>query len=250
MAEVAGMLKSLKIEADATVVIHSGLLSLGILEGGVSGLFNCIREVLGHRATLVMPAFTLGFGGSREWDYNYSRSEVGALTEFMRKCPGVIRTIHPFHSVCALGPHASQFAACTSTSSFGVGSPFQLLYDLSGYNLSIGTEFEGGTTYLHHTEEMRQVPYRYYKEFPGSVRRQDGELDGRTFRMYARIMTDRYQYVNNWKRVWDVLHGDGLFQLSMLSKAKIYLSRIRMVHERFDRLLLTDPFFAADISAI
>ena len=43
------------------------------------------------------------------------------------------------------------------------------LLDLDAYNLSLGTELVGGGTYLHHTEEVCQVPYRHYKLFPGDV---------------------------------------------------------------------------------
>ena len=243
------VLRSFNIERDATVMIHSGLLPFGTIEGGVAGLYECIRDALGEDITLVMPTFTLSFGTSRAWHFFRSRSEVGALTEFMRTQNGVIRTVHPFHSVCVTGPHKKEFSHCDNLSSFGIGSPFQVLYDLNAYNLSIGTKFEGGATYLHHTEETRQVPYRYYKDFPGKIVLESGQLDTRTYRFYARIIADRYEYINNWGRVWSVFTSEGHFKLRMLSKAKIYLSSIKQVHDRFESLLLADPFFAADISS-
>jgi aminoglycoside 3-N-acetyltransferase len=238
----------LGVKTGQTLIVHSSLLRFGVLEGGAKGVYQLLLEMLGPNGTLVMPAFTFAYGSSRIWDYHSTKSETGALTEFMRKQPDVIRTIHPFHSVVVQGSLRDEFGKCQQLSSFGRGSPFDLLHQAGAYNLSLGTDFEGGATFLHHTEEVRQVPYRMNKEFPGEVHLADGTLDPRTFRMFVRAIEPEYEYVNNWNRVWEALQQEQVFQVEDLQGAPVMLSHIPTAHAAFDRLLLANPFFAAEIS--
>lgn len=243
LKEVAAIVSGFRLPRAPLVMIHSSLLPLGVVEGGAAGLYTCLRETLGPDATIVMPTFTLSFGRSRRWSYHGSRSETGALTEHLRLHEGVVRTVHPFHSVCIDGPLRDVFGSCNATSSFGDGSPFAVLHDADAWNLSIGTEF--ASTYLHHTEETLQVPYRYYKPFPGEVLGRDGTQDPREFRMYARLITDTYEFENVWERAWDALSS--CFRVRTLDRGggKFMLSRIREGHAALARLLQRNPFAIA-----
>lgn len=245
LKEFSDVLRTLEFPREPVVIVHSSLLRLGVVEGGVRGVYGCLMEALGSDATLVMPAFSLGYGESRVWDYRTTPSDAGALTEHMRKLPEALRTVHPFHSVSVVGKHRDAFAACDSLASFGPGSPFALLYEMGALNLSIGTDFIGGATFLHHTEEVLQVPYRAYKDFPGTVRDRDGCILDKTFSMYARIIADKYMYDNAWDHVWADLNAEGLFARRKLHIAPIFLSHIRETHDAFAARILANPFYCA-----
>ncbi|MDO8605357.1 MAG: AAC(3) family N-acetyltransferase [Phaeospirillum sp.] len=242
LADIRDALESLEIPRDRVVFIHSGMIKFGLLEGGSAGLLDVLRDVLGPDATLVMPAFTLSFGRSRVWHAADSKSEMGVFTEFFRTQPGVKRNIHPFHSVCAQGPLADAVVAGLCPSSFGPGSAYDRLYDLDALNLSIGTEFVGGATYLHMGEERARVPYRFMKEFPGEVRDATGGLIDMTFTMYARTMTDEYEYDTDWSLWWDELTEHGCFRTADLKGAMFCLSEIKKTLGVFETLILADPF--------
>ena len=47
----------------------------------------------------------------------------------------------------------------------------------------LGAEFIGGATFYHHTEEVCEVPYRKYKNFPGKVYDHNDKLVNKTFKM-------------------------------------------------------------------
>ena len=235
----------LGIPPSSTVMIHSSLLKFGIIENGIEEILKCIMDSLAGDATILMPAFTFGFSDTRYWSAKNTKSEMGALTEYFRKQDGTIRTIHPFHSVVAYGAHAKDFATCNSLSSFGSGSPFEKLLELDAYNLSLGTEFIGGATFVHHTEEVCQVPYRYYKEFPGEVYDMDKTKVNKVFMMYVREITKTYQYENNWDKVFNDLCKEGCFLIDSLNGAKIILSSIKKTHRTLGQFIDSDSMYAA-----
>lgn len=245
LLEIGNALGELSIPQNRVVMVHSSLLKFGLIEGGTAGVLATLRDALGTDATIVMPSFTFGFGRSRVWRAKDTPSEVGALSEYFRKNVATTRSIHPFHSVTAVGPLARDVTEGVCKSSFGVTSAFQKLYDLGAMNLSLGTEFIGGATYLHVGEEQLKVPYRFMKPFPGEVRDMNGQLVDVTFEMYCREMTETYEYDNVWDGCWDDLNNLGLFKVTHLKGAMLSLSNIRETLDAFKGFLNEDPYYCA-----
>jgi aminoglycoside 3-N-acetyltransferase len=243
--EMLEAIRQLEIPQNRVVIIHSSLLKFGLIEGGAAGAYSCISNALGPEATIVMPAFTWSYGRTRQWDARNTRSEVGALTEYFRKTIATNRSIHPFHSVCAAGPLAESITSEICLSSFGYNSAFQKLYDLDALNLSVGTEFIGGATYLHLGEEYLRSPYRFMKPFPGEVKDMMGEVLDVTFEMYVREITDIYEYDNVWEDCWKDLNSKGLFTLSYLRGSMLALSEVRKTLDTFMGFLGKDPYYCA-----
>ena len=71
-----------------------------------------------------------------------------------------------FYSLSFAGPKAKDFAIFQNRSSSGIGSPFDQLYEKGAFSTALGTGLVGGATFLHYAEEMAQVSYCFYKEFP------------------------------------------------------------------------------------
>jgi len=245
LADLAAALGRLQLPRDHVYMVHSSLLRFGLIEGGLAGVMACLQRQLGEQATILMPAFSFAFGRTRQWDYHASKAETGALCEYFRKLPGTRRTLHPFHSLSVAGPLAARFQACDSLSSFGPGSPFALLHALGAINIGLGTELEGGATFLHHAEELARVPYRFYKDFPGERRGERGELLPPTCKMYVREIGDGHSYLNRWDHVWQDFLSDGLVRLQRLNGAKVFALDIPAAHARFSQRLAADPYYCA-----
>jgi aminoglycoside 3-N-acetyltransferase len=123
-----------------------------------------LLEFCGKNRTLVMPTFVLG-GRSydketyfRDHIYNVKRtpSEMGLLTEVFRRRPGVKRSLHPTHSVCAYGPLADEL---TSThhkfpTRAGVGSPFEMMSRRETVIAGLGIEYFRCLTQTHTAEDI------------------------------------------------------------------------------------------------
>ena len=247
LVEFKNIFRNLNLPKESIVNIHSSLLKFGIIEGGLEGLYNCLREALGPDTTITMPAFTWDFGKTGVWNYSDSKSHVGAFTEYFRKLPDTLRTIHPFHSVSVNGKLSYEFHQSISQTSFGDGSAFDKMYKYSAYNLCLGTELTGGATFLHAVEEALRVPYRFMKKFPGKVYNKDNSLIENEFSMYVRMITSEYEYDNNWDLIFNDLKNTDSFKFHSLNGAKIILCNIKDVYNLYKQFLLANPFYAVKI---
>lgn len=244
LSQIKIVLDSIPIHKNKPVVfVHSGLFPFGLIEGGVSGICEMLIDWVGHSGTLLMPTFT--FRKADAWHEHNTPSETGVLTEYFRKLPGVRRTIHPIHSVAAYGKQAEYLTSEIDTSSFGQKSAFAKMFELKATNISLGTEFEGGATYLHYIEELAKVPYREYVELSTKVVNSKGERLDKNFKYFARIKKNDLEWDNNWVPVWDDLVAHNMIHLRKIGPAKIIYSDMHQAGNFFLQELNKNPLYCA-----
>jgi aminoglycoside N3'-acetyltransferase len=117
---------------------------------------------------------------------------------------------------------------------------------MDAFNIALGTEFEGGATFLHHTEETARVPYRFYKDFPGDVSFKDGRKSPKTYKMFVREIAETYEWDNKWDPVWEDFVNDGLVTQQVLNGANLFALPIKPTHDRFLKRLIADPCYCAN----
>jgi aminoglycoside 3-N-acetyltransferase len=149
-------LRKLGLKAGDIVMVHSSLSSIGRVEDGAPTVIKALLEVLTPAGTLLMPTF----GWSRPFDLANSPSNLGAITETFRTMPGVVRSLHPTHSVSATGARAEEMIRdhITSPTAAGRGTPYGRLIELGGKILLIGVDNDRNTT-MHTLEEYVEAPY-------------------------------------------------------------------------------------------
>lgn len=117
-----------------------------------------------NNITLVMPTFFLGSNyqakehyenGKNIFDVRKTLSEMGLLSEIFRRTPEVKRSIHPTHSLCALGPLADKLTRNhhLADTTFGEGTPFSEILKYRTMILGIGTGNEV-LTQIHSAEDI------------------------------------------------------------------------------------------------
>jgi aminoglycoside 3-N-acetyltransferase len=81
---------------------------------------------------------------------------MGAVTEYFRKLPGVVRSDHPTHSVAARGPGAEDLVAghADAETPFGAGTPFARMIERGMQQVWFGTGLPVFTLY-HAYEALR-----------------------------------------------------------------------------------------------
>lgn len=154
------------------IFIHSSLKSLGYIEGGARGVVSAlIDHVLSQNGTLAMPAFSMRGSmaaslRSSDWlfDARTTPSMMGAITEAFRQHLGVRRSLHPTHSICAIGP-LSQWLTIDhhkDARAFGKMSPFGKLLEANGIYAGLGVSIRP-FTFAHAVEDhMRDFPISVY----------------------------------------------------------------------------------------
>ena len=198
LKDIKNILSSIKIKEDY-ILIHSNLLIFGKFNFSIEDLWNTIHKTLGKNKTYLMPAFTFSFSKKKIWDYNHSRSETGALTEFFRKNIAKKRTIHPIHSLCAYGPNYKHIPNHECSSSFGVGSTWEwICKNKNVSNLSLGIGLNGGATICHYPEEFYKVDYREFIKLNGKIISKKGLKKKSNFTYFRRVQKKKLIGFNYW----------------------------------------------------
>lgn len=166
-------------------------------------------DVLDDDATLVMNCFTWkSFCDNAYFDIAKTMSEVGLASEIFRRMNGVVRSPHPIYSLCAKGSRAEELMRHNGPTCWGAETPFQYLVDANAFCLTLGVEFPITITLLHSFEELKQVPYRYFKVFKGTVNFGAGVQEYRT-KFYVR---SDLSIPNNFQPAVRVLKERGLIR--------------------------------------
>lgn len=164
IAQIARDTRELGICPGDTVLVHSSLKSLG---KGVTpeDVIRGLGMAVGESGTLMFPALSY-FSCNREhphFDYHRSPSNVGAIPEYFRtEVDGVVRSMNPTHSCCALGRYAEELTKdhWQDHTPCGANSPYRRLYELSGKILFIGCGTRCNTS-MHAVEELVRPPYLF-----------------------------------------------------------------------------------------
>ena len=90
------------VEGD-TVLVHSAFKSLGPVPGGIETVVQGLLLAVGPEGTLLMPALSRALRPPEVFDERSTPANVGAIPEYSRTREGTTRSLHPTHSVCAVG---------------------------------------------------------------------------------------------------------------------------------------------------
>lgn len=150
-------LKLMGIKEGDILLVHSALTSIGHVEGGADSVINALCDAVGPEGTIVMSTLT---GWFSPFDAATSPSAVGIISEVFRRRPGVLRSLHPVHSVAAFGKHAAEIVAghedCPT--GCGQGTPYLKLRDLGAKAMLLGIDMDRNTI-MHTLEELIDAKY-------------------------------------------------------------------------------------------
>ncbi len=235
-------LRAIGVMSGDVLMVHSYLPALGLMENGIAGVIDTLLEALGLEGTLVMPTFTYRFFNDdfqRGIPFGPDRipSETGVITEDFRNRSGVLRSIGPIHPVAAFGPYASEIVGQgIRQSSFGSDSPWAKMLELGGKNLMLGTDYQNGAAFLHLIEERFGVPYRFWKDFPGTAIVL-GQVRAVVYRMYVRNL----DFENDFNRMRASLEARGISRWRPLGYGMLNLMNMKDTFSFGADLLKDDP---------
>lgn len=172
--------QNLGLQKGDIVLMHSSLKSLGNSTTALE-LLTGLTEALGvaeSGGTLVLPALSYEHCNPSNpiFDYHKTPSNVGAIPEFFRtNFPGVLRSLCPTHSCCAVGAKAEYLTQSQhlDTTPCGANSPFRKLYELGGKLLFVGCGTRPNTS-MHAVEELIEPSYLWGGSYEYTLVDKDG----------------------------------------------------------------------------
>lgn len=156
-------LRDMGVKPTDNLLVHSSMKSLGLVQGGADTLIDALMEAVSE-GLLLMPAHTW-----KQMSAEYSLFDpetepvcVGIVPELFRQRPGVVRSLHPTHSMTAYGKGAEAYiqgeeyrtTPCAPEGCWG------RLKEIKAKILLIGVT-HARNTYIHSIEESYKVPERF-----------------------------------------------------------------------------------------
>jgi aminoglycoside 3-N-acetyltransferase len=132
-------------------------------------VYEQILSVIGHDGTLILHSFSYGYIHGKEFDVDRTDSEVGPFTNYVRRLPQAMRSLHPVFSLTGVGKNAKNILSNCGKAGFGSSSPFYRLSKFNTIFVSLGTTIGESMTYIHHLEQMYGVSYRFNQCFSHPV---------------------------------------------------------------------------------
>ena len=145
-------LKDCGIEKNDTVMVHSSMSKIGVLDNGALTIIEALQSLISKNGLIILPSFP------HRHMFNYlesspifrlaeSPSMNGIISETFRTSSDVFRSLHPTHPVCAWGRNAETLVKGHEHSlcPFDDSSPYKKLIDLNAKVLLIGVHFQNLT---------------------------------------------------------------------------------------------------------
>lgn len=221
------------------VLVHSALRKLGTVDGGADAVIDALLDAVGSDGTVAMPTHTWKVVNKDQpvFHQTLTPSNVGALTNVFRLRPGARRSLHPTHSLAAIGPRA---AALTEghehdRTPCAAGGPYDHLRAWGGKVLIIGADL-ACCTLFHGCEEWSGQPWAVR---PEAERLYSITADGRV------LTVDQHRHhINTWDqypRLEEPLIAAGALRLTMARDCPLRLLDARLASDWLISRLRADP---------
>jgi len=186
---IVGDFRALGFEPGDTVLVYSSLKSLGYVEDGPRTVIKALYQAVSPGGTIAFPAYFMPAGTMYEtcklkdyvFDPRVHGTNLGQIPKEFLQFPGVERSLHPTHSVSALGRNARYLTEAhhLASSTFGKGSPWDRLIEINGKVCGIGIPMAPGGLY-HPLEDFLgdsfPLPVRMQETHYLRCRNRSGEI--------------------------------------------------------------------------
>ncbi len=158
--DLLAQLKDIGVAPGMDLLVHSSLKRVGPTDGGADMIIDTLLEAIGPGATLMMSTVS-GNVNARQTVFHvaHTPSTTGALTNVFRRRDSAIRSLHPVHSIAAIGPGAGFYTEghFDAPTPWSPPSPYGKLMSNHGFILFLGTDFSANTC-IHAIEIEARVP--------------------------------------------------------------------------------------------
>jgi aminoglycoside 3-N-acetyltransferase len=233
-------LLALGVRPGGVLMVHSSLRALGNVPGGAETVIEGLLATLGEDGTLLMPALTYErvTRQNPRFDVRHTPANVGIIPETFRTRESTRRSVHPTHSVCAVGPLAAALLDphLDDDTPCGPHSPFHTLPHHNGQILMLGCGLEPNTS-MHAIEELVVPPYLYAPPIEYALTMADGTMLNKTYTPH-----NFHGWLQRYERVEHLLSEPALRRGPVLA-AEAYLIEAAALWDAALPALRRDPLY-------
>jgi aminoglycoside 3-N-acetyltransferase len=236
-------LRALGIEQGDVVLVHSSIRKINAPGIDASEIIEALIETIGEQGTLLVPALSYKLDPSSVFDYRQTPSCIGTLPEVFRTKYATHRSIHPTHSVCAIGKMAYSMTSTHILDNTPVGehSPFRLLPKVNGKILMLACGL-GPNTFMHGVEEVANAGYCLRKQ---PVTYTISDSTGTYRKEY--FPHNFAGYKQRYDRLENILSGNELKQGPVLNGTAYLIDSVAALEKGKKAILENDTYFVDKI---
>lgn len=236
-------LRELGLKSGDKVLAHSALSSFGYVRGGAAAVIGAMLSAVCSEGTIMVPTLTgdesLSPNNPPVFDPQETACWTGRIPETFRKMPEAVRSLHPTHSVAAIGPdanillndHVDSLTPCDERSPYGKLGRLK-----DGYVLLIGVDLNS-CTLLHYVEELAGVNYHLQTQPARATIRLETEV------IHRSIFLHQYGTKRNFPAIEPLLIERGIQQHSRIGSAQVRLIQAVDFVDLAYACLRIDPLF-------
>ena len=225
-ADIEGDLRDLGLKPGDIVMVHSSLSSFGYVEDGADAVIEALLETMGPEGTVMVPTYSTnrrktGRGTDQEilpYDPQTTPVWTGTIPETFRKRKEAIRSLHPTHSLTAIGPRAKELI-----------ESLHKLVEWNGYVLLLGVDLHVNSA-MHLSEDIAKPPQYLRREEANRER----EVDGRKVRAVEGPWAD-------FTKMEEAYLQRGIMKTGTIGEATVRLLKARPMVELFAEALRQNP---------
>ncbi len=155
-------LKDMGLQPTDAIMVHSSMKSIGPVEGGADTVVDAFMEYF-KDGLFMTPTHTWAQMGPQypTFDPATEPACVGIIPNIFRQREGVVRSLHPTHSIAAYGPQAAEYIKGeeNANSPCPPGGCWDRLKDIGAKILLLGVTHTRNT-YIHSVDELMNIPDR------------------------------------------------------------------------------------------
>jgi aminoglycoside 3-N-acetyltransferase len=226
-ADIVSGIRAAGVMPGCNLLVHSSLSSFGYVEGGANAVIDALIEAVGADGTVLVPTLTgnetLSPANPPVFDPVNTPCWTGRIPETFRQRPDAVRSLHPTHSVAAMGANARRLTQdhelsitpCDEYSPYG-----KLAQDANSLILLVGVDHESNTMF-HHVEEVVGTDYHMQAGFAEATLLIGGE------EIRRRYMLHRYGTPRDFNVMEDVFIERGIQKTFHIGASTLRLIRAK-----------------------
>ena len=225
-------IRAMGVRPGDVMMVHSSFSQMHYFQGTALDAIQAMITVVGPDGTVVMPTFSFqgrsyDFLAKRPtFDQRHSPAYTGLLCELLRRRDDAVRSLHPSHSVAAVGRLAEDIAGGyeRSVTPFDEQSPWNRMSELNAWIFNIGlTQRQLAITQYHYAEEALQalMPVSLYWPEPFEVTVRDAQGQERIVQAYAHHPHNRKDY----RRIIEWHYHSGVLRYRRVGAIDIWACR-------------------------
>lgn len=228
----------MELKSTDSIMIHSSMKAIGEVVGGADTVIDVLMDYF-SQGLVMMPTHTWA-QMSNEYNIFDPETEpgcVGILPNLFMKREGVVRSLHPTHSIAAYGAVAGEYVKgeekantpCPPTGCFG------RLRDIDAKILLVGVNHVKNT-YIHSVEESYNVPERFTeRQCVFKVKLSDGSY--KDVPMYRHYNSKTAHISESYQKLYQAFLETGAAKEVVFGDAKCILCEARKIYEVTGRIL-------------